>query len=70
MASSLTKAERRFIKDGLTAGAPKPFITSLLWVARKLGIEPNYMELNQLAVELDDEILGEPKSIDRRSSQG
>ena len=67
---ALSKAERQFVADAIDVGAPKPFITSIIWFCRKMNIEPNYMDLNTVAAELDDEILAAPKKIsDRRSSK-
>ncbi len=67
--TELSKAERAFIKDALNSGAPKPFITSLVWMCRKMKVDPNYMELEELAQQLDSDILtgNAPRVVDRRS---
>ena len=64
----LSKSEQIFFREALNAGSPKPFITSIIWMARKMNIVLNFMELQELSFELDNYLL-EGKHPDRRSSK-
>lgn len=71
MPAILSDSERRFLKDGINAGAPKPMITQMIWLCRKMNVAPNWIELEELAQQLDNDILEgkQPRITDRRSSK-